>query len=389
MPDGGGPIAVRVLGRIGDIPAAAWDACAGPENPFVSHGFLHALEDCGAATAETGWRASHLAVEAPDGTVLGVCPLYLKSHSFGEYVFDWAWADAFERAGGRYYPKLQSCVPFTPVTGPRLMVRPGAPRGEVAGALAAALGELARRTGVSSLHVTFAEPGECETLAGAGFLRRLGHQYHFRNPGYASFEDFLAALTSRKRKAIRKERAKVAASGITIRTLTGGAIEPRHWDAFYRFYVATANRKWGDPYLTRAFFHRIGETMAERIVLVVAEDRGEPIAGALNLLGDGVLYGRNWGAVGDYRFLHFEACYYRAIDFAIAHGLTRVEAGAQGEHKIQRGYLPVETHSAHWIAEPAFRDAVARFVDQEARALRREIAALGEDSPFRRDGAKK
>lgn len=385
MPDGGEAIAVQVLSHIGEVTAEAWDACAGPDDPFVSHAFLSALEDSDSATAETGWLPQHLAIAAPEGGLAGVIPLYLKSHSYGEYVFDWGWADAYERAGGRYYPKLQACVPFTPVTGARLLIRPDADQDQIAAALTAGMMELARRHKVSSLHVTFPTRPEWQRLGEAGFLQRLGQQYHWENREYGSFEDFLDSLASRKRKAIRKERRRVAESGLDIRTLHGAAIEPRHWDAFYRFYLATSDRKWGNAYLTPAFFRQIGETMAEQVVLVVAEDRGEPVAGALNLLGSEVLYGRNWGCLADHRFLHFEVCYYRAMDFAIEHGLKRVEAGAQGEHKIQRGYLPVETYSAHWIADPAFRDAVSRFLTQERQQTAQEIALLGDYAPFRRN----
>ncbi len=387
MPDNGEARALRILRGIGDVSEAAWNACAGTDNPFAGHAFLSALEDSASACAETGWQARHLALDSPDGALLGAVPLYLKSHSYGEYVFDWAWADAYERAGGRYYPKLQACVPFTPVTGPRLLVHPGADRGAVTATLAAGLCEVARRAEVSSLHVTFPTQTECETLRAAGFLIRQGRQYRFENPGYASFDDFLGALTSRKRKTIRKERAKVAESGIQVRTLTGDEIEPRHWDAFFQFYMTTADRKWGHPYLTRDFFHRLGETMADRIALVMAEDRGVPVAGALNLIGADTLYGRNWGCLGDYRFLHFEACYYRAIDFAIRRGLTYVEAGAQGEHKIQRGYLPVETYSAHWIANPGLRDAIANFLEQERRQVKAEMSLLAGYGPFRQGEA--
>ncbi len=385
MPDDGDAISLRVLGGVRDISAEAWDACAGPDDPFVGHAFLSALEDSGSVSAQTGWRPQHLALEAPDGALRGAVPLYLKSHSYGEYVFDWAWADAYERAGGRYYPKLQASVPFTPVAGPRLLVRPGADAETVRATLIAGLIELARRAGVSSLHVTFPTRPEWDSLGAAGFLQRRGRQYHFENPGYADFDEFLGALASRKRKMIRKERAKVAESGIAVRTLTGDQIEPRHWDAFYRFYMTTADRKWGQPYLTREFFHLLGETLADRVALVVAEDQGRLVAGALNLIGGAALYGRNWGCLGDYRFLHFEACYYQAIEFAITHGLKRIEAGAQGEHKIQRGYLPVETYSAHWIADPGLRDAVARFLEHEHREVKAEIEILGDYSPFRRN----
>jgi predicted N-acyltransferase len=386
MPDGAEPISVQVLGAIAEASAEAWDACAGASNPFVSHAFLSALEDSGSAVPEHGWKAQHLVVPDRDGGLLGAVPLYLKSHSYGEYVFDWGWADAYERAGGTYYPKLQACVPFTPVTGPRLLVRPDAETDSVAAALVAAMAELTRRYDVSSLHVTFCAEADWARLGAAGFLQRIGRQFHWENRGYGCFDDFLGGLASRKRKAIRRERRKVAESGVVLRTLRGEAIEPSHWDAFHRFYLATADRKWGSPYLTRDFFHRLGETMAEHVVLILAEDRDKPVAGAFNLLGSDTLYGRNWGALGHYRFLHFEACYYRAIEFAIEHGLGCVEAGAPGEHQIQRGYMPVETYSAHWISDPSFRDAVGRFLERERRDVEYEIGGLSEFNPFRKDG---
>lgn len=386
MPDGEAPTTVQVIGSIHEIAPAEWDACAGSSNPFLGHAFLAALEDSGSAAAKTGWLARHLVAAGDDGTVVGCAPLYLKSHSYGEYVFDWDWADAFERAGGRYYPKLQAAVPFTPVTGRRFLLRPGAPA-NTAGVLAGAMVRLAERLGTSSLHVTFLTESECSVLPALGFLARAGIQYHWRNEGYSSFDDFLAALSSRKRKALRKERTGAAAQGVTIRTLTGDAIEPRHWDAFYRFYVNTVDRKWAHAYLNRAFFARLGETMAERVVMVVAETAGgTPVGAALNLRGDDALYGRYWGCAAEYKFLHFEVCYYRAIDFAIEHRLARVEAGAQGLHKIQRGYLPVKTYSAYWIADANFRHAVARFLDAERPAIDDELASLAAASPFRRDG---
>jgi len=385
MPDGGESLTLRAHAAIGDIVPAAWDACAGPGDPFVSHAFLSALEDSGSATANTGWQPQHLTVTGGDGEMLGAAPLYLKSHSYGEYVFDWGWAEAYERAGGRYYPKLQASVPFTPVGGPRFLIRPGADREVVFTVLLSGMMTLARRIGVSSLHVTFPTRDEWRRLGEAGFLQRVGRQYVWRNRGYASFDDFLATLTARKRKAIRKERRVIAESGLTIRRLRGDEIEPTHWAAFDRCYRATAAHKWGHPYLTRAFFDAIGERMAERIVLVIAEDRGTPVAGALNLLGDEAIYGRNWGCVGDYPFLHFECCYYQAIEFAIAHGLGRVEAGAQGEHKIQRGYLPVETYSAHWIADPGLEDAVRHFLERETAMVGHEIEALTDYGPYRKN----
>jgi predicted N-acyltransferase len=390
MPDGSEAIAVRVVSRIAELPAAEWDLCAGA-NPFVSHAFLSALEDSGSATGETGWLPQHLVIAGRDQRLMGAVPLYLKSHSYGEYVFDWGWADAYERAGGSYYPKLQACVPFTPVTGPRLLLHPASEQPPVARALMAGMLELARRTQVSSLHVTFPTEAEWRDLGEAGFLLRTGLQYHWQNRGYGSFDDFLGTLASRKRKAIKKERRCVAESGVSLRALTGGEIEPRHWDAFYRFYCATTDKKWGPSYLTREFFHRLGETLGDRVVLIVAEWQGEPVGAALNLLGNepegGVLYGRNWGGVGRFKFLHFEACYYQAIDYAIRHGLARVEAGAQGEHKIQRGYLPAITYSAHWIRDPALRQAVAHFLERERRAIDEEQNILESFAPFRKDGS--
>ena len=390
MPDGEKTTTVQIVGSIHDVPAAEWDACAGTDNPFLSHAFLAALEDSGSACAQTGWLPRHLVIadagrRAMGGRTVGCAPLYLKSHSYGEYVFDWGWAEAFQRAGGRYYPKLQAAVPFTPVTGPRLLTRADAPTG-TAEALAMAMVELARQLGVSSLHVTFNSEEEAGLFTRMGFLPRIGQQYHWRNEGYSCFDDFLANLSSRKRKAVRKERAEAAGHGVRIRPLIGD-IEPRHWDAFHRFYLDTVERKWAHVYLSRDFFTRLGATMADKVLLILAEtEDGEPVGGALNLVGRDALYGRYWGSAVDYRFLHFEACYYRAIGFAIANGLSRVEAGAQGAHKIQRGYLPVATHSAHWIAEPGLRQAVARFLDSERPAVAAEIAELASGSPFRRGG---
>jgi predicted N-acyltransferase len=368
---------VAVLERIADLPAAAWDSLAGTDNPFVSHAFLDALERSGSATADTGWLPRHLVAEDDSGKVVGCAPLYLKSHSYGEYVFDWGWAEAYHRAGGRYYPKLQAAVPFTPVPGPRLL---GARQ-----PLTAAMVDLAGRIGASSVHVTFAGEDECQWLARHGFLTRMGVQYHWHNRGWASFDDFLAALSSRKRKQIRRERALVAASGLTLSTLVGAEVTARHWDVFHRFYAATVGRKWGEAYLRRPFFEELSASpLADRVVLMWAEADGRPVAAAFNMLGGDTLYGRNWAAPAEVPFLHFELCYYRAVDFALAHGLARVEAGAQGEHKVSRGYLPVPTWSAHWIADPSLRRAVARFVDAERAAL---AAAIGEEAgPYRRVG---
>ncbi len=386
MNDPNGAITVRIHAAIAEIPAAAWDACAGDVNPSVSHAFLSALEDSGSTTARTGWTPQHLSVAAPDGRVIGVVPLYAKTHSYGEYVFDYGWADAYERAGGRYYPKLLSAVPFTPVPGPRLLLHPDAPP-ETRVHLIAAMVELANRRHISSVHVTFPERIEAEALTEAGFLQRVGQQFHWTNDGYRDFDDYLAALNSRKRKAVKKERREALAEGLEIEVLTGSDLNSRHWDAFYRFYLATADRKWGQAYLNRKFFALIGERMPDNVVLVLAQREGKYVAGALNLLGKDTIYGRNWGSYGDYKFLHFECCYYRAIEFAITHGLKRVEAGAQGPHKLQRGYLPVPTYSAHWIPDPGFRRAVAQFLARERDMVERKIDALAEYSPFRQADA--
>ena len=383
MPDGGGPDRVRVVESLAEVSAAAWDACAGGDNPFLSHAFLEALEASGSATARTGWLPQHVLVEDADGGLLAAAPLYLKSHSQGEYVFDHGWAQAYERAGGSYYPKLQLAVPFTPVTGPRLLVRPDAPP-DTAETLIAALIEVARAHKVSSLHVTFPTRGEWEALGAAGFLQRSGQQYHWENRGYATFDDFLAALNSRKRKQIRRERRDALAKGLEIETLTGSALEPRHWDAFHRFYRNTVDHRWGGAYLTRGFFDLLHQRLPDRVVLVVAREGKRYVAGALNLLGTDTLYGRNWGCIGDHPFLHFEVCYYRAIDFAIERGLARVEAGAQGQHKIQRGYLPTPTYSAHWVRDRGFAKAIENFLVREREAVAAEMDMLTQElSPFR------
>ena len=386
MPDGEQQLIVEVLASIGDVSAAEWDGCAGPGDPFAGHAFLTALEASGSASAKRGWLPRHLIARTSDGRLHGALPLYVKGHSYGEYVFDWAWAEAFERAGGRYYPKLQAAIPFTPVTGRRLLLRDGAPPGTVPALLDAAL-RLVEKLGVSSLHVTFPTEQEVFGLAERGFLRRMGHQFHWTNCGYGSFDDFLGDLTARKRKAIRRERQKATEDGLVLRTLTGSDIQERHWDAFWHFYLDTTQRKWANAYLTRDFFFRLGQTMADRVVLVMAESGdGTPIAGALNLLGHDALYGRYWGAREDRPFLHFEACYYRAIDFAIERRLARVEAGAQGEHKVRRGYLPQPTWSAHWIVHDGLRQAVARFLEAERPSVEAEIAVLMSESPYRQTG---
>jgi uncharacterized protein len=384
MNDSGGAVTVRVHAAIAEIPAAAWDACAGEINPTVSHVFLNALEESGSTTARSGWAPQHLSVVGPDGDIAGVVPLYAKTHSYGEYIFDYGWADAYERAGGRYYPKLLCAVPFTPVPGPRLMLRSDAPP-ESREHLLAGMVEFTKRRRISSLHVNFPEPAEAAVLSAAGFLPRLGQQFHWTNDGYRDFDDFLAALNSRKRKAVKKERREALAKGLDIEVLTGSDLKPRHWDAFYEFYLATSDRKWGSAYLNRRFFAMIGERMPEKIVLVMARRGANYVAGAFNLLGQDTIYGRNWGSYGDYKFLHFECCYYRAIEFAITHGLKRVEAGAQGPHKIQRGYLPVPVYSAHWIPDPRFRRAVAQFLAREREMVAHKIEGLTEFSPFRHE----
>jgi len=377
----------RLIESIADVSAAEWDALANPPdaefNPFLTHAFLKALEDSKSVCAAAGWRPAHTLLE--DGkAIVAAAPMYVKSHSYGEYVFDQQWAEAFHRAGGRYYPKLQVAVPFTPATGRRLLV--GA--NEAARApLARALMQIAERMGVSSLHVTFAERSEYDLLAPLGFLQRTDQQFHWENHDYADFPAFLAALSSIKRKNLRRERTEALSADITVEWLTGSDIKEAHWDAFFAFYMETGSRKWGSPYLTRRFFSLVGGAMADRILLVMAKRNGRYIAGALNFIGSRALYGRNWGAIEHHRFLHFELCYYQAIDFAIANKLNRVEAGAQGAHKLARGYMPVETHSLHWIAHSGLRTAVERYLREERSAVADEIEALSEHGPFRRENA--
>ena len=384
MNDADAAISVKVHAAIAELPAAAWDACAGDGNPSVCHAFLNALEESGSTTSRTGWMPQHLSITGADGTIAGVVPLYAKTHSYGEYIFDYGWADAYERAGGRYYPKLLSAAPFTPIPGPRLMLRTGAPA-KTRAHLIAAMIELAKRRRISSVHVNFPEQADMDALVEEGFLQRLGQQFHWANGGYRDFDDFLVALNSRKRKAVKKERREALAPGLEIDVLTGSDLQPRHWDAFYEFYLATSDRKWGSAYLNRRFFALIGERMPEKIVLVMARHGTNYVAGAFNLLGKDTIYGRNWGSYGDYKFLHFECCYYQAIEFAITRGLKRVEAGAQGPHKIQRGYLPTPTYSAHWIPDPAFRRAVAQFLARERDMVAHKIDGLAEFSPFRHE----
>ncbi|MFN3677203.1 MAG: GNAT family N-acetyltransferase [Sphingomonas pseudosanguinis] len=369
----------RILSGAAALSPDAWDACAGTANPFVSHAFLTALEESHSVGGHSGWTPAPIVIDGPDGQPAAIAPAYLKAHSQGEYVFDHGWADAWERAGGRYYPKLQIAAPFSPVPGPRLLLRDPA----LAPALIAAIEAVTDQNELSSAHVTFVTPEQLPHFEAAGWLIREGVQFHWRNDGYARFDDFLDALASRKRKAIRKERA-AAVEGLTIRHLSGGEIGPEHWDAFWTFYQDTGSRKWGQPYLTRAAFDRIGERLGDKVLLILAERDGVPIAGALNLIGADTLYGRYWGATEEVPFLHFELCYYQAIDAAIARGLKTVEAGAQGEHKLARGYVPVPTYSAHYIPHPAFRRAVAEFVAREREAIAAESEFLGELTPFRR-----
>jgi len=377
-------VTVRLHASIAEIRAATWDACAGEINPTISHAFLNALEESGSTTKRTGWTPLHLSLEGSDGEIIGVVPLYAKTHSYGEYIFDYGWADAFERAGGRYYPKLLSAVPFTPVPGPRLLIRPGTPP-EAREHLLAGMVEFVNRRQISSLHVNFPETADAAAMIEAGFLQRLGQQFHWTNDGYRDFDDFLAALNSRKRKAVKKERREALAPGLDIEVLTGSDLKPRHWDAFFEFYLATSDRKWGSAYLNRRFFALIGERMPEKIVLFLARRGGKYVAGAFNLLSKETIYGRNWGSYGDYKFLHFECCYYQAFQFAITHGLKRVEAGAQGPHKIQRGYLPAPTYSFHWIPDPGFRRAVAQFLARERQMIEHKMEGLAEFSPFRHE----
>jgi predicted N-acyltransferase len=416
-------ITLRVTNAIADIPATAWDACANPlapgvsgqsnalgcdprleshavpgsapeapislgqdsYNPFISHDFLAALERSGSARGRTGWQPMHLVAEAADGTLLGVAPCYAKSHSQGEYVFDHGWADAYERAGGSYYPKLQVSVPFTPATGRRLLVRPGPQAEAVRGALADGLAEICRRSNASSVHVTFLTEPEWQMLGARDYLLRTHRQFHWENAGYSSFDEFLGALASRKRKTIRRERADAVAAGIEILWLTGSELTEEVWDAFFEFYMETGSRKWGRPYLTRAFYSMVGESMGDRILLVMARRKGRWIAGAINFIGSDTLFGRHWGAIEHHPFLHFEVCYYQAIQYAIERKLARVEAGAQGQHKIARGYLPTTTYSAHYIEDPGLRRAIANFLEQERAHVADEIEEFAEAAPFRKE----
>ncbi|CAM5767723.1 GNAT family N-acetyltransferase [Bosea minatitlanensis] len=398
-------LAVRVATSLKAVPAGAWNACANPralqdalaapcppqndggidrDNPFVSHEFLLALEESRCIGGRSGWSPAYLVVEDEAGRILAAAPSFLKSHSQGEYVFDHGWADAYERAGGRYYPKLQVAAPFTPATGPRLLVA-DTPRAEEArAALIAGLEALRAQTQASSVHVTFAQDPDVAALKQAGYLERNDLQFHWRNEAFASYDDFLATLASRKRKALKRERREALSAGITVEALSGRELTEAVWDDFYGFYQDTGSRKWGRPYLNREFFSRVGAAMGERIVLMMARRAGRHIAGAINFRGANTLYGRNWGCIEDHPFLHFELCYHQAIDYAIAHRLSRVEAGAQGEHKLARGYRPVVTRSLHHIADPGLRRPVANYLAQERAQIAAAQAALEAEAPFRK-----
>lgn len=382
-------VTIRVVRSFKEIASAEWGELTGASryapgyNPFTSFAFLSALEESGSATAETGWMGHHLLLEE-EGRLIGAIPCYLKSHSQGEYVFDHSWADAFHRAGGRYYPKLQASIPFTPATGPRLLVREGENVGRVQSLLAQGLEQVCRELGTSSAHVTFLPRGEIPALTEAAFLQRTDQQFHFINRGYADHEAFLAELSSSKRKNLRKERRIALENGISIDWLTGSDLTEEIWDQFFRFYIDTGSRKWGRPYLTRLFYSLVGERMPDDILLVMAKRNGRYVAGAINFIGAEALYGRHWGCIEDHPFLHFEVCYHQAIDFALHKGLARVEAGAQGEHKLARGYEPVTTHSAHFIAHPGLRRAVADYLEHERREVAQIGEYLGEHTPFRK-----
>lgn len=384
-------VQIRTINAIGDIPAADWNRLTGaakggsqPYNPFVSHAFLSALEDSRSVIPRAGWQSHHMVIENAAGNLLAAMPLYAKGNSQGEYVFDHAWADAFQRAGGHYYPKLLSAVPFTPATGPRLLVSDSEQSLPLKYALAAGLKAQTERLGLSSAHINFISENDVPILEEEGFLHRIDQQFHFVNEGYADHEAFLETLSSRKRKALRKERRSALENGITIDWLTGRDLTEDIWDQFFTFYVDTGSRKWGRPYLTREFYSLIGERMADDVLLVMAKRDGRYIAGAINFIGSETLYGRHWGCVEDHPFLHFEVCYHQAIDFALAHKLKTVEAGAQGEHKLARGYMPVTTHSMHYFTHEGLQNAVADYLQQERDAVSADGDYLREHSPFKK-----
>ncbi len=375
-------ISIEIYDRIADISSTDWNACAGLNNPFVQHAFLNALEISGSVTPETGWLAQHVLVKDEEGNPTACAPLYLNNHSYGEYIFDWGWADAFQRAGGAYYPKLQAAIPFTPATGPRLLVKQGA-SDEYFGILVSAMLKIAKQHGVSSLHLTFLTKEEWKRLGNLSFMQRTSSQFHWENKNYRDFDDFLDSLISRKRKSIKKERRRVCEEGIELFCLTGDELSEEKWDIFYGYYTDTIDRKWGRSYLTRDFFSILGETMSNLAMLVLAEHNNNPVAGALNFLGSETIFGRNWGCSQDFKFLHFEACYYQAIEYAINNKLKWVEAGAQGPHKIQRGYLPREVYSAHWIKNDSLSAAIESFLERERKEVDYQISELMRYSPFR------
>ena len=380
---------INILTSIRDVSTEAWDACIDGSYPFAKHAFLSALETSNSANADTGWLGQHIIMKNTHDQVIGAAPMYLKNHSYGEYVFDHAWANAFEQAGGRYYPKLQMSIPFTPAAGPRILLNRTAilsgnlDEREVYKTLLSACISRCEQVGASSLHVTFPNKYQAQMMQNCGLMLRKGIQYHWENEGYNNFDDFLNSLTSRKRKQIRRERKEASASGLHINILSGDEIKEHHWDAFFTFYRHTSGRKWGVPYLTREFFSLLCEKMSHQIVLIIVENGSRPIAGALNLKSDEILYGRYWGAIEFHKFLHFEVCYYQAIDYALASGLKSVEAGAQGEHKLIRGYLPCQTYSAHWIANTSFREAIQKYLEQETQNIGEEMSFLDSLTPFK------
>ncbi|MEP3265411.1 MAG: GNAT family N-acetyltransferase [Hyphomicrobiales bacterium] len=382
---------VSLITSLSDIDKDAWDSCANPPeqayNPFVSYDFLDVMEQSGSAVYEAGWYGQHMILKDKDDGVRGILPCYLKTDSQGEYVFDHGWADAFERAGGRYYPKLQISVPFTPVTGPRFLVRDEKDGAETRAILASAAAQRAQSMQASSIHATFLKKQEWNELGALGYLQRTDQQFHFEDEGYGDFNGFLDALTSRKRKQLKRERREALSNGITIEWVSGDDITEAHLERFYTFYMDTGSRKWGTPYLTRSFFSLLIERMADKVLFIFAKRDDNIIAGALNMIGGDTLYGRYWGCIEDHPFLHFEVCYYQAIDYALAHDLSRVEAGAQGGHKLVRGYKPVTTYSAHWIANPSFRDAVENFLERERKQVAYEKEMLSERVPFKNDGS--
>ena len=375
---------ISVATQLKSVDPAEWDASAGSDNPFVSHAFLSSLEESGCVGPRTGWSPAHLIVSGAESSIRAAAPCYLKTHSRGEYVFDAGWADAYERAGGRYYPKLQVSVPFTPVNGPRLLVRPDEDGNLMRRVLLSGLEAVRDQTASSSTHLTFLEEQDRAAAQAAGYLIRTDQQFHWVDEGFGTFDGFLDALASRKRKAIRRERREALGAGIEVEWITGTDIREEHWDAFFAFYMDTGSRKWGHPYLNRRFFSLIGERMADRVLLVMAKRAGRYIAGAINFIGGEALYGRNWGAIENHPFLHFEVCYYQAIDFALARGLKRVEAGAQGEHKLARGYRPVTTYSAHRIADPGLRRAISDYLRRERLYVDQAQEEYEDAVPFRK-----